>query len=35
VRPLDYVEELSEFDDQKKRKILRDNALELNQAQPL
>lgn len=35
VHPLDYVSELSNFDDNKKRKILRDNALELNQPRPL
>lgn len=32
--PLDYVAELSEFDDAKKRKILRDNVLELNELRP-
>jgi predicted TIM-barrel fold metal-dependent hydrolase len=29
-RPLDYVAELASFDAETKRKILRDNALELN-----
>lgn len=35
VDPLDYVDELSKFDDAKKKKILRDNVMELNQPQPL
>jgi hypothetical protein len=29
-RPLDYVAELKEFDDADRRKILRENAIELN-----
>jgi len=33
-QPLDYLAELSEFDDRKKRRILRDNARELNQRRP-
>jgi hypothetical protein len=32
--PLDYVAELSRFDDEKKRRILRDNVRELNQRKP-
>lgn len=32
--PLDYVAELSRFDDAKRRRILRDNALELNERRP-
>lgn len=32
--PLDYVEELSKFDDAKKKRILRDNVLELNELRP-
>ncbi|MBW2426286.1 MAG: amidohydrolase family protein, partial [Deltaproteobacteria bacterium] len=32
--PLDYVGEISKFDDQKKRRILRDNVLELNERRP-
>jgi predicted TIM-barrel fold metal-dependent hydrolase len=30
-RPLDYVAELKDFDDADRRRILRDNAIELNQ----
>jgi predicted TIM-barrel fold metal-dependent hydrolase len=33
--PLDYVAELSKFDDETKRKILRDNAMELNEPRPV
>ena len=33
-QPLDYVAELSQFDDEKKRKILRDNVLGLNERRP-
>jgi predicted TIM-barrel fold metal-dependent hydrolase len=29
-RPLDYVAELKEFDDADRRRILRDNVIELN-----
>ncbi|MAG30349.1 MAG: amidohydrolase [Deltaproteobacteria bacterium] len=32
--PLDYVKEISEFDDEKKRKIMRDNTRELNELRP-
>lgn len=32
--PLDYVEELSKFDDAKKKRILRENVLELNELRP-
>ena len=32
--PLDYVAELSKFDDQKKQRILRDNVRELNELRP-
>ncbi len=32
--PLDYVDELSKFDDAKKRRILRENVLELNELRP-
>jgi predicted TIM-barrel fold metal-dependent hydrolase len=35
VHPLDYLSELTKFDDNKKKKILRDNALDLNQPRPL
>jgi predicted TIM-barrel fold metal-dependent hydrolase len=34
-RPLDYVAELKAFDDETRRRILRDNARELNRRQPL
>jgi predicted TIM-barrel fold metal-dependent hydrolase len=30
-RPLDYVAELKDFDDADRRRIMRDNAVELNQ----
>ncbi len=33
-QPLDYLEELKDFDDVKKRKILRDNVMELNELKP-
>ncbi len=33
-RPLDYVAELKEFDDDERRLILRDNALELTERRP-
>ena len=33
-QPLDYIAELSKFDDAKKRLILRDNVVELNQRRP-
>ena len=32
--PLDYVGEISKFDAAKKRRILRENALELNERRP-
>ena len=32
--PLDYVAELSQFDDAKKKLILRENVLELNELRP-
>ena len=32
--PLDYLAELTEFDEQKKRLILRDNVLALNELRP-
>ena len=32
--PLDYVAELSNFDDVKRKKILRENVLELNELRP-
>jgi predicted TIM-barrel fold metal-dependent hydrolase len=32
--PLDYVKELDRFDDEKKRRILRDNTRELNELRP-
>jgi predicted TIM-barrel fold metal-dependent hydrolase len=32
--PLDYVRELKEFDDGSKQRIMRDNALELNELRP-
>lgn len=32
--PLDYVDELSKFDDVKKKRILRENVLELNELRP-
>lgn len=34
-RPLDYVQEISRFDADKQRRILRENMLELNQARPV
>ena len=34
-KPLDYVKELSRFDAAKKARILRENALELNQRRPV
>ena len=34
VAPLDYVAELSKFDDAKKKRILRDNVRELNELRP-
>ncbi len=33
-KPLDYIEELSRFDDDKKRLILRENVLGLNERRP-
>jgi hypothetical protein len=33
-QPLDYVSEISKFDDQKKQRILRENVLELNERRP-
>jgi len=33
-QPLDYIEELSRFDDAKKRRILRENVAELNELRP-
>jgi predicted TIM-barrel fold metal-dependent hydrolase len=33
-KPLDYLAELAAFDDQQKRRILRDNARELNRIRP-
>jgi hypothetical protein len=33
-KPLDYLPELDRFDADKKRRILRENALELNQLRP-
>ena len=32
--PLDYVRELKEFDDESRQRIMRDNALELNELRP-
>ena len=32
--PLDYVRELKEFDEESRRRIMRDNALELNELRP-
>ncbi len=32
--PLDYVAELSRFDDATKQRILRENAMELNELRP-
>jgi predicted TIM-barrel fold metal-dependent hydrolase len=33
-QPLDYVGDLAKFDDAAKRRILRDNTLELSQLRP-
>ena len=33
--PLDYVAEISKLSDEKKRRVLRDNALELNERRPV
>jgi predicted TIM-barrel fold metal-dependent hydrolase len=33
--PLDYVDELSKFNDEDKRKILHDNSAALNQRRPV